>query len=127
MCCFFIIWFWFYLIACLTKTLLNLESMLSPCQPELVDHFDPYNVFLTIATNIPVQLMTFFVVQGHIYTSKTYLGVHSGSLRAPNKLESPLVKNNIFLSLSLSELHTVHPTIHLRPTDMDGKSLHLRV
>ncbi len=68
-----------------------------------------------------------FVVQGHIYTSKTYLGLHSGSLRAPNKLESPLVKNNIFLSLSLSELHTVHPTIHLRPTDMDGKSLHLRV
>ncbi len=51
--------FWFYLIACLTKTLLNLESMLSPCQPELVDHFDPYNVFLTIATNIPVQLMTY--------------------------------------------------------------------
>ncbi len=56
---FFIIWFLVYLIACLTMTLLNLESMLSPCQPELVDHFDPYNVFLTIATNIPVQLMTY--------------------------------------------------------------------
>ncbi len=31
-----------------------------------IDHFDPYNVFLVIATNIPVLLMTDFVVQGHI-------------------------------------------------------------
>ncbi len=30
------------------------------------DHFDPYNVFLAIATNIPVRLKTGFVVQGHI-------------------------------------------------------------
>ncbi len=30
------------------------------------DHFDPYNVFLAIATNIPVLLKTGFVVQGHI-------------------------------------------------------------
>ncbi len=29
-------------------------------------HFDPYNVFLAIATNIPVLLKTGFVVQGHI-------------------------------------------------------------
>ncbi len=29
--------------------------------------FDPYNVLLAIATNIPVLLMTGFVVQGHIY------------------------------------------------------------
>ncbi len=28
--------------------------------------FDPYNVLLAIATNIPVLLMTGFVVQGHI-------------------------------------------------------------
>ncbi len=28
--------------------------------------FDPYNVLLAIATNIPVRLMTGFVVQGHI-------------------------------------------------------------
>ncbi len=27
--------------------------------------FDPYNVLLAIATNIPVLLMTSFVVQGH--------------------------------------------------------------
>ncbi len=29
-------------------------------------HFEPCNVFLAIATNIPVLLMTCFVVQGHI-------------------------------------------------------------
>ncbi len=29
-------------------------------------NFDPYNVFLAIATNIPVQLMTGLVLQGHI-------------------------------------------------------------
>ncbi len=29
-------------------------------------NFDPYKVFLTIATNIPVLLMTGFVLQGHI-------------------------------------------------------------
>ncbi len=29
------------------------------------DNFDPYNIFLAIATNIPVQLKTGFVVLGH--------------------------------------------------------------
>ncbi len=29
-------------------------------------NFDPYNVLLTIATNIAVLLMTAFVLQGHI-------------------------------------------------------------
>ncbi len=28
-------------------------------------NFDPYNVLLSIATNIPVLLMTAFVLQGH--------------------------------------------------------------
>ncbi len=28
-------------------------------------NFDPYNVSLAIATNIPVLLMTGFVLQGH--------------------------------------------------------------
>ncbi len=32
-----------------------------------MDNFDPYNVFLAIATNITVLLMTAFVLQGHIY------------------------------------------------------------
>ncbi len=31
------------------------------------DTFDPYNVLLAIATNIPQRLKTGFVVQGHIY------------------------------------------------------------
>ncbi len=30
-------------------------------------NFDPYNVLLAIATNIPVLLMTAFVLQGHNY------------------------------------------------------------
>ncbi len=30
-------------------------------------NFDPYNVLLAIATNIPVLLMTAFVLQGQIY------------------------------------------------------------
>ncbi len=29
-----------------------------------MDNFDPYNVLLAIATNIPVLLMTAFVLQG---------------------------------------------------------------
>ncbi len=31
-----------------------------------MDNFDPYNILLAIATNIPQQLKTGFVVQGHI-------------------------------------------------------------
>ncbi len=31
-----------------------------------MDNFDPYNVFLAIATNIPQWLKTGFVLQGHI-------------------------------------------------------------
>ncbi len=32
-----------------------------------MDNFDPYNVLLAIATNIPVLLMTAFVLQSHVY------------------------------------------------------------
>ncbi len=32
-----------------------------------MDNFDPYSVFLAIATNIPVWLKTGFVLQGHIW------------------------------------------------------------
>ncbi len=31
-----------------------------------IDNFDPYSVFLAIATNIPQRLKTAFVLQGHI-------------------------------------------------------------
>ncbi len=32
-----------------------------------MDNFDSYNVFLTIATNIPQWFNTAFVLQGHKY------------------------------------------------------------
>ncbi len=32
-----------------------------------MDNFDPYSVFLAIATNIPQWLKTGFVLQGHIW------------------------------------------------------------
>ncbi len=32
-----------------------------------INNFDPYNLLLAIATNIPVLLMTGFVLQGHRY------------------------------------------------------------
>ncbi len=32
-------------------------------------NFDPYNVLLAITTNIPVLLMTAFVLQDHIWQS----------------------------------------------------------
>ncbi len=39
-------------------------------------NFDPYNVLLAIATNIPVLLMTAFVLQGHMYFMALYWRVH---------------------------------------------------
>ncbi len=120
-------------MACLTKTLSNLESKISPCQPELIDNFDPYNVFFGYCYKYTSATYDWFCGPGsHIYKQNLFRGGRwGGSLRAPYKLESPLVKKNIFLSLSLSlslsELHTVHPTLHLRPTDVDGMSLHLCV
>ncbi len=32
-----------------------------------MNNFDPYNVFLAIAANIPQRLKTDFVLQSHIY------------------------------------------------------------
>ncbi len=37
------------------------------CHKIKMYHFYPYNVLLSIATNIAVLLMTAFVLQGHIY------------------------------------------------------------
>ncbi len=36
-------------------------------------NFDPYNVLLTIATNIAVLLMTAFVLQGHKYDDNYFM------------------------------------------------------
>ncbi len=35
-----------------------------------INNFDPYNVLLAIATNIPLLLMTAFVLQGHLWHEK---------------------------------------------------------
>ncbi len=43
-----------------------------------MDNFDPYNVLLAIATNIPVLLMTAFVLHSHIYIyKKTHTHTHT--------------------------------------------------
>ncbi len=42
--------------------------------------FDPYNVLLAIATNIPQRLKTGFVVQGHTHThthTHTHIYIYS--------------------------------------------------
>ncbi len=47
-----------------------------------IDNFDPYRVFLAIATNTPQRLNTAFVLQGHIYRLfqlTLNLSVHSES------------------------------------------------
>ncbi len=41
-----------------------------------MDNFDPYSVLLVIATNIPVLLMTAFVLQGHILIRISLPPVH---------------------------------------------------
>ncbi len=48
-----------------------------------MDNFDPYNVLLAIATNIPALLMTAFVLQGHILVLFTVM----------NRLKSELNSN----------------------------------
>ncbi len=42
-----------------------------------IDNFDPYNVFLAIATNIPQRLKTGIVVQSHTHThTHTYIYIY---------------------------------------------------
>ncbi len=56
---------------------------------EKINNFDPYNVFLAIATYIPVLLMTAFVLQGHIlYTEDedSYTKLHTQKLQIFTRL-----------------------------------------
>ncbi len=46
--------------------LLNIFMEHDFCHKRKIDNFDPCNVFLAIATNIPQRLKTAFVLQGHI-------------------------------------------------------------
>ncbi len=63
-----------------------------------MDNFDPYNVLLVIATNIPVLLMTGFVLQGHIYSSGD-VDVFSDSvcwcIKAETMILSSVVANRV--------------------------------
>ncbi len=44
----------------------DLNILMTFLHKRKIDHFDPYSVFLAISTNIPVLLMTAFVLKGHI-------------------------------------------------------------
>ncbi len=48
----------------------DLNILMIFCHKRKINNFDPYNVFLAIATNIPQQLMTGFVhVWSHALTA----------------------------------------------------------
>ncbi len=59
-----------------------------------MDNFDPYNVLLAIATNIPVLLMTAFVLQGHIYDAIAWLCKWTSEL---NHSLNQTVQKNLFV------------------------------
>ncbi len=61
-------------------------------------HFDLYNVFLDIATNIPVQLKTGFVVQGHIYNITKYFLFQINAI----------LLNFLFIKESWNKMHHGH-------------------
>ncbi len=48
-------------------------------------NFEPYNVLLDIATNIPVLLMTAFVLQANIHTHVTSLSYVQNCNLSPKK------------------------------------------
>ncbi len=48
-----------------------------------MDNFDPYNVLLSIATNIAVLLMTAFVLQGHKWQSNLKLFFDCNNILIP--------------------------------------------
>ncbi len=55
-------------------------------------NFDPYNVLLAIATNIPVLLMTAFVLQGHI---KFYFWQMSKLFHTKSEMNHPQSEGNV--------------------------------
>ncbi len=66
-------------------------------------NFDPYNVLLSIATNIPVLLMTAFVLQGHRVMFKTLTKLitlknvlyYKVLLKTPNKNKNAYKHKNV--------------------------------
>ncbi len=61
-----------------------------------IDNFDPYNVLLAIATNIPMRFMIDFVVKGHIFY-KSFIALDIGV----NQLSAWLFKISVILLLDL--------------------------
>ncbi len=65
--------FWYIYVKKCTKYLHGTWSLLNILMifAIKIDNFDPYNVFLAVATNIPQRFWSGFVVQGHILCWKT--------------------------------------------------------
>ncbi len=73
-------------------------------------NFEPYNVLLSIATNIAVLLMTASVLQGHRYDSFTdlclmfcsYRVISQGLLRDISDRKSPLKETKVLEQMKLT-------------------------
>ncbi len=74
-----------------------------------INNFDPYNVFLAIATNIPQWLKTGFVVQGHTHThTHTYIYIYIYIYIVPWKGFCPLLFFVCLFVFFLQFLHICH-------------------
>ncbi len=66
-----------------------------------IGHFDPYNVILSIATNIPVLLVSVCVLQGHMrFISRTNVDLFNACGHCTEMCSAGVEKENVFLSLS---------------------------
>ncbi len=94
-----------------------------------MDHFDPYNVFWAIATNIPQRLKTGFVVQGHMFffywkQTKVQLIIWQ-QLQREKEWGMPDLWFSFYITcVSLSPFHT---NIQINITDMAHNNLLFRV
>ncbi len=71
-------------------------------------NFDPYNVLLTIATNIPVLLMTAFVLQEHAHTlslSITHTHTHIYSVVVPREVGILLIYAALFFQTARQSMN----------------------
>ncbi len=68
-----------------------------------IDNFDPYNVVLAIATNIPVLLKTGFVLQGHKLETWSYLHLFESCWMQTNVVHTCLIllRELVILSVML--------------------------
>ncbi len=66
-----------------------------------MDNFDPYNVLLSIATNIPVLLMTASVLQEHIWSFQLYFMVVIVECETLLSLWTELLRNEVCCSVNV--------------------------